>query len=913
MRLRTISLVTAIAALCASAAQAERLALGFLPPDLPPSNICNVEPEQFEESETQVTETEAPAGQILDDSGRVQFLRSDISTYLRTDPEGAFDFIMALISRRAELDPGYAGFEESFDRIDTYLAAGRLEELAASRLIQSLAANVDEMSWSQTVRLSRFFLSGIGVEKDRDFAIQMIIDQAYFGNANALLEVLRMQLRGDELKSWGLTPEETARLAFGGLVGRLNRGLCSRAERMAREYIDGDFLEPNPDLAYAWRKFAADMGGAEAAWRVVEHHLSANGTERNEAVLRHYLQLAVANGFVIEPDIVDEIVESGAKTEAEVRRILGTNHIRVGKANRLSAVPFFALDVRITTPSVAEQSEYLDYLEEIVGLPGAPGKVFADLAREVLLREGRWKGEERAEALLREALRRGDADAAILLSEIVLSEGASQEAVGEAETILIEAVERFGHAEAMRSLDFLYRCKSHDAPRLDEAGFWTASYRAANLEPVSLSANDIARLDPHSEPEAVARIQSMALQGHSGPVADWLQYLQSDITTPESALRFWADRVSRSDVALERYMRSEFELALTPEERRSAVELFRRIYLDVGSSVSLDLAVTLIRDMGRDPVVADEIRQLLANSARRGQGASIRLLQRLTGRDEADVFHEFAREIEDRGDFVALAWAAPFVDEGTFERYMARAISIMNCNTKDVAELTEAYARRGNRDGTAHWVEVGLAVEGGNSLTKLGLSDQQISEFDRGPSIAQDMLKRPASTTEDFDRKRQHYLGIADPAAPGYQPIKAGEVLVDILETDERDQFRWALEQYRKATSDIRSSVDAQMDLPGHLRTVADSGDTDAQYELGMLLRTVASDANDLRVSTDWLAIAANAGHSDAMVEYAFAIGLGIGREPDPKLALIWLDRADRVNSGRGQELRDLLSAMVAE
>ena len=903
----------ALVMLTVTQAPAERLALGFLPPDLPPSNICNADPERFESDETQIVEDEDASGQILEDAVRLQYLSRDISLYQRNDPEGAFDFIMALISRRAELDPGYAGFEESFDRIDTYLAAGRVEDLRKSRLIPSLAANVDEMSWSQTVRLSRYYLNGIGVDKDRDFAMQLIVDQAYFGNANALLEVLRMQMRGEDVGTWGLTKTETARLAFGGMVGRLNAGLCARAERMAREYVDGDFLLPNPELAYAWRKFAADMGGAEAAWRVVEHHLSANGVERNTAVLRHYLQKAVQNGFVVLPDTIDDIVESGAKTETEVRRILGKNHIRVGTATRLSAVRYLTLDAQITTPDLAEQSERLDYLREISLLPSVPGKVLTDLANEILLREGRWKGRAEAMPLLRQGIRRGDAEAAVLLAELLLSDGPSTSGAEEAQELLIRAVELHRHVEAMESLDALYRCKLPGAPHIDEATFWADAYRATGSEPVSVSVTDLASLDARSEPEVVARLQTLANRGHGGSSADWLQFLQSDTTTSPIALRHWADRVARSDIALERYALGEFELALTLEERRSAVGVLRRVYLDLGAAVALDLAVTLIEDLGRDSVVADEILELLGNSARRGEGAAIRLLQRLTGRDEADVLREFGKVIEDRGDFVALAWAAPLVDERTYATYMARAVSIMSCKTKDVTELIEAAARRGDSDTVVHWVQVGLAIDGGNSLMKLGLSDQQVADFDRGISIAQDMLSRPRFSADDFDNNRLLYLAAADPAAPEYRPEQAGQILVDLIEATDPDASKWALLQYREATQDIRQIVDSQFDIQDHLREIAEAGDTNAQYELGMVLRSVATDSDGLRASTEWLGKAANAGHAEAIVEYAFAIGLGVGREADPKLALIWLDRASRLNAGRGTELRALFSAMVSE
>lgn len=909
-----IPAVLAVSALLAAGpASAERLTLSFLPPDLPPSDICNAEPERFDNYETQIAEAEEPGEQTLDNAGLIQFLTSDIQNLQRDDPDGAFEFILALITRRAELDPVYAGIEETFDRVDTYLAAGRLEELRQAGLIQSLTDRLLEMSWSEAVRLSRFYLNGIGVEQDRDFAMMLILDQAYLGNANALLEVLRMQLRGEEPGDWSLEPDETARLAFGGLVGRLNAGLCNRAERMAREYLDGDLLTPNPELAYAWRKFAADMGGAEAAWRIVEHHLSAPSSAKDEDTIRHYLQKAVANGFVVLPETVDKMIERGARTEAEIREFLGVDHARTGHAERISAVPYLGLDVRITTASIAEDSDYLKYLREVSQLPDVPARIFMALGKETLLRAGRWAAAEEASGYFTRAAELGEPEALLRLAELQLSQATDPATLARAEAFLLDAVDRHGEPAAMKALNTLYRCQLPDSPRVEEADFWAEAYRAANVEPFDGSANTLARLDPLRDPEAIARIQSLAIRGHSGSAADWLQYLQSDRMTPDSSLRYWTDRVSRSDVALERFIGQEFELALTPGERRSAIELYRRVYLDIGSAVSLDLALALIEDTGRDPDVAAEIVELLSNSARRGQGASIRLLTRLTGRDPAEVYAEFAEDIETRGDLVAMTFAAPFVDDAAFERFMSRAISMMNCSTKDIAELTEAYAARGRDGDVLRWIRIGQTLEGGNSLMSLGVTVQQVQDFGRGVSIAHDMLDRPLIDTGRFDRLRHDYLRLSNPNSATFDPDTAGQHLGEIFQIADRDQYRWALARYRSADTSVRRAVDGIIDLRSALMRAAERGDHVAQYELGMFLRAVAEKRADLEDSTDWLSKSAEAGNPDAMFEYAHAVAFGIGQKPDPRLGLIWLDRAQRLHPGRGQDLRALLSAQVSE
>ena len=359
-RALTLALTLATASLLSAPANAERLTLNFPPPDLPPGNICNAPIERFDDKETQVADDSDFAAAVEIPDERIAFLSRDIRNLRRDNPNGAFDFIMALITRQAELDPDYAGIDETFDRVETYLAARRIDDLRREGHLVWLTEQIIDMDWGQTVRLARYYMNGIGVEKDRDFAKEMIVDKAYLGSAGALLEVLRMRMRGEPLDNWVLDTVETARLAYGGLIGRPNRGLCGRAERMALEYIEGDILTPNPDLAFAWRKFAADMGGAEASWRMVEHYLSATGAQNNQAAMRHYLQQAVEGGFVVLPETVQDIVSSGAKIEAEIRRLLRDNHARVGQSDRKSALTNLEMDARLVAMEIPEAGIYLE-------------------------------------------------------------------------------------------------------------------------------------------------------------------------------------------------------------------------------------------------------------------------------------------------------------------------------------------------------------------------------------------------------------------------------------------------------------------------------------------------------------------------------------------------------------------------
>lgn len=912
MTMRILSALVALSLTAAPPASAQRLTLNFLPPDLPPGNACNAETERFDDDETQVAD-DGSGPKMLDDTGRLQFLASDIRNLQRADANGGFDFIMALISRRAELDPAYAGVEEAFDRVDTYLLAGRPDELSGTGLVETLARGIDSLDWSDTVRLARFYRHGTGVPKDRDFAVRLITDKAFLGSANALMEVLQMQVRGEDVGDWTLPPEETARLAFGGLIGQQNRGLCARAERMAREYLGGDILTPNPSLAFAWRKFAADQGGAEAAWRVVEHYLNATGDGRDEAALRHYLQQAVAGGFVVEPGMVDEVVSSGASTEAEVRRILGFNHARSGRAERLSAERFMDLDARLTPKGVDADGEVLQYLREIAALPDPHPSVLTRLAREVILRKGRWAGRDEAMAILRTAVAKGDTDATMLLAELLLADRHDPAAVSEAETLLTDVIARHGYAPAMDALDRMYRCQLPGAPYLDEAAHWAEAYRASGVAPVSVSTNDLARLDARHEPEVIARLQRLAIDGHANSTAGWLQYLQSNAMTPDTVLRYWAGQTAHSNIALEAYALQQYDLALTPRERKSAAEFVRRAYLDIGPAIALEYALTLLEDSGRDPETAAQIQDVLEGAALRGEGAAIRLLQRLTGRDPVEVYTQHADAIEARGDFLAQMVAAPHLDDAAFRRAMDRAVSMMNCTTKDVTELADAYLARGLDVEALAWIRIGQALEGGNTLAKLGLSDGQMAAFDIGLSAAEDMARVPETDGDDYDIARQSFLETSDIRSERFDPDEAAANLVRLLNTRSRAQFLWALEHYRTANAVVRAGVDAKVDVRAGLERASANGDQEAQYHLGLLIRTDGTTPADLAASTDWLRQAAEAGHGGAMIEYAFAVGFGIGRPADPKWALTWLDRAETFAPGKASELRALLAAMVAQ
>ena len=890
-------------AILANPVQAERLDMAFLPLDFPPSNVCNAEPEQVEDDET--SEGGSGGQPELDDDERLQFLIRDIRDLSRDGPDIWFDHIVALLEKRAELDLSFTDYDIALATIELHLKAGKKDDRWVSELVNALRIRHAELSGNNQVRLARYFTSGLGVAPDPEFAKSIYVAQAYNGNSSALFELLRLLQRGESIKGWDLGIQETAEMAFGGLVGQFNRGLCARAERMAREYINGEFLKPNPDLAYAWRKFAADMGGADAAWRVVEHHLNATAPVKDDAVLLHYLKQAVEYGFNLGPEELAQLEDAGASIEAEIREILGHNQNRTGHDRRRSAVPFLTLKVNRFTDGITQDSEYFQYLKEIITMPSVPAPTLRAYAGEILLRRGRWISAGEAETHLRAAADQGDAAAMVQLAELLTIDAHDDARMGEAEQLLLDAATLAGHPPAMRALDAFYRCQVPDAPRNDQAKFWAESFRNSGAQPYGISASDAAKLSMSRNPREIAQLQSFAVQGHALSAANYLQVLQSNALSSDAQLSYWARRVSRSDQGLEAFVKGEYEIASTPSQRGNAVELMRRAFLDIGPAISLDLAVTLTNDIADNPTVADEIRRYLKSSAQRGEGAAIRLLQRLERKNREEVYEQFKDIISARGDFLALMFAAPFVPDDEFDAHMARAISIMNCRSKDIAEIADVYAEKGNEVETLRWLRIGLQVEGGHALSRLGLSDEQMASFGR-----ESIQELPLDENSNLQLA---YLRAADPDDEGFDPEMAAAYLEEMLADPDIEANRWAIRKYTSAPLPQQFALDDRMDVTGMMEEIARSGDHEIQFQYGMLLRRRAKVPAELSESTDWLMKAAENGHPTAMAELGFAIGLGLGVPADPRLGLIWIEKANSLGDPRADELAGIFSAMVSE
>lgn len=903
---RPLILIAAVAVVPVGAgAQSAPLHLDFLPPSVAPGDVCVGPPVGAGPDDLTVQ----GGDEALTDADRIRFLRRDIRSHMDEDAAGFFDFIEALIARRAEIDAAFTDVDALFARVDLMLRAGRFNALVSEGLVGTLRDHVAQMTNNQRVALARFYADGTGVVADPAFAQELIREAAYGGNAGALLEIARLQQQGMLVEGWDAPLDLTVTMAFGGILGPLDRGVCRRAARIAQEYIKGDVVAANPALALAWFRFAADMGGAEAAWRVVEFHLNADAAAKDNVALRRYLEQAVRLGVRVDGGAAAALVASGAVSQHDLDRILGFNHSQDSRRTRAAISPLLELVVNIDGMEADADGLVLQYLREIAQMPQAPGRVFDRLAGEILVRKGRWAGEAEAMALLEEAVARGDGPGQRRLARMLMRYRDDPAQVARAETLLMEVVSRHAMAEGMQDLDRLYRCQVNDAPRLGLADPWAASYRASGHANVQISASDLLALSPDRSPEAIAKIQSLALTGRTQMVASQAQRVQSDPLAAAAALRFWAGEVNRSDQALEAFAELEFELATTPAQRDLAIEFFRRVYLNNGVTTALDLAIALVEYNARDPEIAAEIVQLLTMAGNRGEGGAIRLLSRLQAgtRTEAEVYAQFADKIEARGDFLALMFAIPHIGAAQVDDYIDRAVSLMRCGTKDADEVGDAYAIRGDGQMSYHWRRIGLHFEGGHVLSKLRLTNRQMAWFEDG--TAPDPVARAARDLAEGDSgARLRLIALtANADVPTYDAQAAvGHMLAAVAPGSGTDVAA-VVAIYRAAPEEVRAGVDAAVDMAAVLQRAAQAGDVAASYQLGMMLRAEARTLRDLTLSLEWLQDAAGQGHREAMYEAGYALGFGLGHAADLSAAVAWLDQAAGVGHPRAAGLAQTL------
>ena len=889
----------------AQPAQPPVIDLKFTPPEMAPRQICAVrEPEPVTISRWRAWDRTA-----LPSDMSHTLIKRDIRRLQQIDAVAWRDTIELVIDRLADEDPGFAGVNALAARIAAMEAAGDFAGLRDQRLVAQLDAQSDTLSPRLKNILSRLMRDGIGIDKDIARADALLVEAGYAGNADALLRLSRMTLDGEAPEGWDVAPDLAVTMAFGSLVGELNETICDRTARIAREYNNGDIVARDVQLAHDWFRFTADLGDTNAAWKVVEYHLQAEDFEKDNGQLLHYLQQAADAGLPYAQIELGRLYETGALVEQDLDRTLALFEAAAASGQRAGLTRFSLFLEAYADAYPGRDQDRLNAMQALAELDDAPGWVFTRLAQAHIAEHGRWAGTDASRSLLERAAALGDTEGITMLAEFLLAER-DPRSFDRAVDLLSRTVSTYGGITPTKNLYGAFMCQAGDSPRVAEATYWQQQEAATASANLDLSARELLALNHRDDPLQIAVLQAQALYGRPTSLASYLKFLEgSEMATPEMRA-FWNEYSGRFPDVLTALAKLEFELAQSPQQRQSALALLRQEYQRSGAQSALDLAQAIL-DYDSDITGSlDQVRSLLATSAETGQGAAIRLLASLDPDDltGASTYDAFADVIAARGDFDALVFAVPHLDDGERERYLARAISVIPCDYKNVMQMVELFQSIDQPEQMAQWLEIASNLTGGNAWAMVDLADKYLELGGPETTTAAEALYSEALLRGDASAARSLFAMLVDDRSEVYDTERAATMLKAAVETEKFEVLTAYLSRYRRASPETRQALAAVVDMPAAHRLAAESGDVFAMRTYAMYLRETAQTAGDLTASTDWLSQAAAGGDTTAMAEFGYALAFGIGTAPDPDEAVAWLQRAAANGSQKAQAITALLN-----
>ena len=905
--LRALPLIIAATLPCVLQAQqvgATAVELEFRPPNITPEMICVAR------------EPDAVTVAAWEDWDRTRLpdvsptlVKRDIRRLQQIDPVRWLDTIEVIIDRLADADPGFAGTNALVARITAMEAASDFAGLRDQQLVVQLANEADSLSPRLKNVLARLIRDGIGIERDIDRANTLLLEAGYAGNADALLSLSKMVLEGDAPAGWDVPVDLAVTMAFGSLVGELNETICDRTARIAREYHNGEIVQNDAQLAHDWFRFTADLGDANAAWKVVEYHMRAEGFEKDNDQLLRYLRQASDAGLPYAQIELGRLYETGALVEKDLDRAFALFQAAAASGQRagLTRVALF-LEVHADQYPNRE-AERTAAMRALAEFDDAPGWVFTRLAQIEIAEQGRWAGQTEAMALFERAAELEDTEGISELATMLIAQRDPQ-SFERAVDLLSKTVSTLGGITPTKSLYGAFMCQAHDSPRLAEAEYWRlqeAATASANLE---LSAQQVISLNAQENPQMIATLQSQALYGRPTSLARYLKYLEfSPDTTPELQA-FWADYSGQFPDVLRALAKLEFELAENPEQRVVAFDLLRREYRRSGAGAALELAQAILDYQSDTEVGITQVKALLEGPARAGQGAAIKLIATLEEDDPtgARTYAAFADVIAANGDFDALVFAVPHVASLERDVYLARAISVMPCDYKNVMAMADLSQVIGDTAQENQWMQIAQELVGGNVWAMVDLAERHV-EIGTPESILNGVALFEAAFAQGDETAARGLFALAvDPATAGYDPEHAAAMLQDAMVGTNQSVLPGYLGRYRRADSATQAVIAAKVDMPAAYRIAANSGDVFAMRTYAMHLRETAATAADLTQSTQWLAQAAEGGDTTAMAEFGYALAFGIGIPAEPDDALIWLERAADNGSEKARAITSLIN-----
>lgn len=890
----------------ASPTLAAPVEVDFLPPEIPAQEVCVAK-----KADPDVVARWLAWDEVSIPEGDPELVLRDARRLRDLNPTGNFELVDKMLAVVAKM-PAPRVPDTAIDRINLYLKAGKVPQLRETGVIDRLEASADSLAPKALNLLSTLYLDGLVVKKDREKGLDYVTRAAMGGNADALLRLASMNIAGEQVPGWDLDPKLAVTMAFGALVGKLDPEICDRIGRIAREYSKGLVVKQDHVIAEQWLRLAADLGDANAAWKVAQLHLESELIVKNNDTLLKYLNIAADRDVAAAQVEMGKFYEAGALVDEDLERAEDYYRRASGLGSRNA---LFRLATLLETEQAIPQKReaFKATLTLLVGMSQPPGWAFSKLAKLVLEERGRWAGEAEAKALLEKGVALEDADSAQELAFILLRHRDEPGVFERATELLGFAVTYAGKIDPMTDLRQAYLCRAPKGADMRLASFWQRTEDAAGNSTAFMDSDDIGALDPGADPISLAKLQTHALYGRPNSVAYYVDYLSRNGASPEM-LAFWQSRIDPVPATVDALARHRLTVEPTPEVIEETIAALKDARADGLPRAAVDLGSVLLDYFPNDAEKRQEAIGYLTEAAQQGQGdAILRLLPIMLadGITDTELLAKYNEAIEERGDADALIFAASnTTDEAQRHDYLYRAASVIDCTFENTIKLAGAFVATADDTETEHWLQVSLRLAGEDGWRHTAIADRYMAMGgEERAKTAIELFDKAVAMGDDTAVSRLVKI-YADPDSEDYAPTKAVAMFKRMIDDAPVADLGKIREKVLKTPPAIQTAVMEEVDWSARYAAAAASGDAEAMRELALYLRATGTTVAEARDASTWLQRAADAGDAMAMVELAKAYAMGIGIEPSIQQATVLLKDAAGLGNSEAQRL---LASMAVE
>ncbi|WP_185020648.1 tetratricopeptide repeat protein [Histidinibacterium lentulum] len=866
-------------------AAAAPLDVQFEPPDVQLQPLCDPRPPDDEI----VAAWSGWDGEGFGDRS-TSLVRRDLRRLAALDPERWDTVILGAMERLREADPDYDALDHLADRIDFLVTTERFATLEAEGLVERFLEMEIQSSPRALHMAGELLLNGYGIGADVQRAQAFMVQSAYAGNPEALLDLAQMTSDGSTVPGWDVAPELAVTLAFGALVGDLDARLCDRINRIGSAFRVGEIVAQDLALAERWYRLSADLGDHNAAWQVARLHMEAIGLERDNTAALTYLEQAAEAGLGFAQAELGQVYEVGALAPQDIDAARRLYEAAAERGERDGLVRLVGLADSIEEPGPEDRARQEDALRRLAEMPDAPAWVLAQMGDMILENQGRWAGEAEAAAFFRRALEAepGHPTAVTRLARIGFRHARTLQEFLVLTSDLQEVVVSVGTAAGMEQLRDAFHCRSPEAPHADHARYWDRMYGVSGYDRIELTPPEIAAQAADPDPVLLAKVQTQALTGRSPSYAllrDLPLEADSDVMRRLSRDAASGPLTERAKALLRRA-----DPDAAPPGR--ALELLRQAVAEGenGAQAVLLEALTSAGAMSDEA----ELRRLAEALAARGEGLGLRTLAGLA-EEPRDVFDSYAEVIEARGDFEALIFALGFLEEeARVSDYLGRARAAMNCNLPHALEMVAAADRHGRAEAVERWLDVSAAVAENEGWQMVSLADAMLARgtTDGSRDRALALLRQARQDGHRLAMLRLLSLADAEDSGLEMEPEEVADLFVDLVAASELEDVPGLLDRVGFAAPDVRASVRERIDPVALYEEAAAAGVPEAQLELARIVRADAAGPEALTEYVRLLTGAAEGGEPEAMFLLSNAYSLGLGVAPSLEESRRWLTAA---------------------